>query len=125
VATQPLTQAPLLGHQQTPLPAARLQGAASPHKPGQAPMRFSSREFNQDVGRAKRQALQGPVFITDRGKPAHVLMSMSEYERLSAFEPQPAKPSMAALLAMPADSEWFDWEPGRMHDWGHRPVDLS
>ena len=28
---------------------------------------FSSREFNQDVSRAKKAALQAPVFITDRG----------------------------------------------------------
>src|SRR2546430_4851867 len=33
---------------------------------------FSSREFNQDPGRAKKAARKGPVFITDRGHPAHV-----------------------------------------------------
>ena len=33
---------------------------------------ISSREFNQDVSKAKRAAEQGPVFITDRGTPAHV-----------------------------------------------------
>ena len=43
---------------------------------------FSSRELNQDVGRAKRAAKTGPVFITDRGKPAHVLLSIEEYQRL-------------------------------------------
>ena len=35
----------------------------------------SSREFNQDTGRAKIAARSGPVFITDRGRPAHVLQS--------------------------------------------------
>lgn len=44
---------------------------------------LSSRELNQDIGRAKRAALQGPVIITDRGKPAHVLLSIEEYERLT------------------------------------------
>lgn len=34
---------------------------------------LSSREFNQDTSRAKKAALIGPVFITDRGKPAHVI----------------------------------------------------
>jgi hypothetical protein len=32
---------------------------------------LSSREFNQDTGRAKKAAENGPVFITDRGRPAH------------------------------------------------------
>ncbi len=44
---------------------------------------LSSREFNQDSSRAKKAAAQGPVFITDRGKPAHVLLSIEEYRRIS------------------------------------------
>ena len=46
------------------------------------PTTFSSREFNQDTGRAKKAASKGPVFITDRGRPAHVLLSIREYQRL-------------------------------------------
>ena len=42
---------------------------------------LSSREFNQDTGKAKKAAESGPVFITDRGRPAHVLMSFSDYQR--------------------------------------------
>jgi prevent-host-death family protein len=45
--------------------------------------RLSSREFNQDTGRAKNAARSGPVFITDRGRPAHVLLTFEDYERLS------------------------------------------
>lgn len=44
---------------------------------------LSSRELNQDVSRAKKAAKRGPVFITDRGKPAHVLLSYEEYQRLT------------------------------------------
>ncbi len=44
---------------------------------------LSSRELNQDVGRAKREARNGPVFITDRGKPAHVLLSIDDYRKLA------------------------------------------
>ncbi len=44
---------------------------------------LSSRELNQNLGRAKKAALKGPVVITDRGKPAHVLLSYAEYQRLS------------------------------------------
>jgi prevent-host-death family protein len=43
---------------------------------------MTSREFNQDTSRAKRAAESGPVYITDRGRPAHVLMTYAEYERL-------------------------------------------
>ena len=43
----------------------------------------TSRELNQDVAGAKRAAKSGPVFITDRGKPAHVLLSIEEYRRLA------------------------------------------
>jgi len=40
---------------------------------------LSSRALNQDVTRAKRAACRGPVIITDRGKPAHVLLSFVEF----------------------------------------------
>jgi PHD/YefM family antitoxin component YafN of YafNO toxin-antitoxin module len=43
---------------------------------------MSSREFNQDTSRAKRAAADGPVFITDRGKPAHVLLTFAAYQEL-------------------------------------------
>jgi prevent-host-death family protein len=46
--------------------------------------KLSSREFNQDTGRAKRAAKRGPVFITDRGRPAHVLMTIETYQKLTA-----------------------------------------
>jgi len=44
---------------------------------------LTSREFNQDTSRAKKATKRGPVFITDRGKPAHVLVSFDEYLRLT------------------------------------------
>ena len=43
---------------------------------------LSSREFNQDTGKAKKASEAGPVVITDRGKPAHVLMTFSDYQRV-------------------------------------------
>ncbi|MDV3258278.1 MAG: type II toxin-antitoxin system Phd/YefM family antitoxin [Sphingomonas sp.] len=43
---------------------------------------LSSRDFNSDVARAKKATARGPVFITDRGKPAHVLLSIGAYKRL-------------------------------------------
>ena len=44
---------------------------------------LTSREFNQDVARAKRAANEGPVIITDRGRPAYVLMRHDTYQRLA------------------------------------------
>lgn len=47
---------------------------------------LSSREFNQDTGRAKKAANEGLVFITDRGIPAHVLLSIEDYQRLTGTQ---------------------------------------
>lgn len=46
-------------------------------------MHMTSREFNQDTARAKREAAKGPVVITDRGKPTHVLLTVEEFERMA------------------------------------------
>lgn len=61
---------------------------------------LTSREFNQDTGRAKRAAANGPVFITDRGRPAHVLLNMDEYRRLKG-----ERVDIAALLAAPGTED--------------------
>lgn len=45
--------------------------------------KLSSREFNQDTGRAKKAAKSGPVVITNRGRPAHVLLTFDDYQRLT------------------------------------------
>ena len=57
---------------------------------------ISSREFNQDVSQAKRAARFEPVFVTDRGNPTHVLMSIEAFRRLSG-----ETESIVDLLAMP------------------------
>jgi prevent-host-death family protein len=68
---------------------------------------LSSRKFNQDTGRAKKAALQGPVFITDRGKPAHVLLSIEEYQRLSG-----QRRNLVDALSMPGLAE-IEFDPPR------------
>ena len=80
---------------------------------------ISSRELNQDVSRAKRAAKDGPVFITDRGKPAHVLLSIEEYERLKG--PQS---NLVEALSMPMGIEDIEVEFPRSHDLP-RPVDFD
>lgn len=44
---------------------------------------FTSKEFNQNLSKAKKAALDGPVFVTDRGKPSHVLLSYREYQKIT------------------------------------------
>lgn len=46
----------------------------------------TARGFNRDVSAAKRAASKGPVIITDRGQPSHVLLSIEDYHRLLADE---------------------------------------
>lgn len=79
---------------------------------------LSSREFNQAASEAKRAANDGPVFITDRGRPAHVLMSMALYQRLTG-----SRQKIADLLAMPGIED-VDIEIPRLPDLA-RPADFS
>lgn len=69
---------------------------------------FSSREFNQDTSRAKKAARNGPVFITDRGRPAHVLLTIEHYQRLAG-----GSMSLAAALAQPGEGD-FAFDPPRV-----------
>jgi prevent-host-death family protein len=45
---------------------------------------MSSREASQHFGRAERETKNGPVVITERGRPAFVLISHEEYQRLTS-----------------------------------------
>lgn len=78
----------------------------------------SSRELNHDVSSAKKAAKDGPVIITDRGKPSHVLMTYGEFERLTGKHR-----SLAEALSMPGLSA-IDLEPRRV-EITPRGVDLS
>ena len=75
---------------------------------------FSSREFNQDASGAKKAAKKGPVFITDRGRPAHVLLSIDEYQKLTG-----AKRKIADLLSMPGIAN-LELEIPRLRDRARR-----
>ena len=79
---------------------------------------LSSREFNQDTSRAKKAASEGPVFITDRGKPAHVLLSIEEYQRIMG-----KRRNIADALAMPGLAD-IKFDPPRVSI-GLRPADFS
>lgn len=80
---------------------------------------LSSREFNQDTGRAKKAARKGPVFITDRGHASFVLLSISEYERITG-----KRQSILDLLAMPGIED-IDFDIPRMPDELPRPAEFE
>lgn len=80
---------------------------------------ISSREFNQDTGRAKRAAKRGPVFITDRGRPAHVLLTIEDYEKITEEHE-----SILDKLAMPEASA-IEFEPPRLTGELYRAANLS
>ncbi|MBZ9602486.1 type II toxin-antitoxin system Phd/YefM family antitoxin [Phyllobacterium chamaecytisi] len=79
---------------------------------------ISSREFNQHASEAKKAANDGPVFITDRGRPAHVLLSIEEYRKLTGQEK-----SLAEALAQQGDEADFDFEIPRIEIYS-KPVDF-
>jgi prevent-host-death family protein len=80
---------------------------------------LSSREFNQDTSRAKKAATEGPVFITDRGTPAHVLLSIEEYQRLTG-----GQGSIIDRLGLPPGIEDVELEIPPMRDLA-RPADFT
>ena len=78
----------------------------------------TSRELNQDVGRAKRAAQAGPVFITNWSRPTHVLLCIEEYRRLAG-----ERRSLVEALSMPGLAD-IDFEPPKLGI-GTSPVELS
>ena len=79
---------------------------------------LSSREFNQDASKAKKAAKAGPVFITDRGRPAHVLLTFGEYKKITG-----GRTKIADMLAMPGIDE-IELEIPQLRDLA-RAADLS
>jgi prevent-host-death family protein len=80
---------------------------------------LSSRKFNQDASGAKKAAAKGPVFITDRGRPAHVLLTVEAYRQLTGLHAD-----IVDLLAMP-DAAEIEFDPPRLPGDLHRPADFS
>jgi PHD/YefM family antitoxin component YafN of YafNO toxin-antitoxin module len=93
----------------------------SKQKPKPTPVitTLSSREFNQDVSRAKRAAEAGPVVITDRGEPAYVLLRIDAYRSLIS-----AAPRIRELLDQPGVED-IEFDPPRFGSSLFRAPDLS
>ncbi|MDB5895019.1 MAG: prevent-host-death protein [Rhodoferax sp.] len=72
---------------------------------------FSSRDFTRDVGAAKRAANDGPVFITDRGRPAFALLKIEAYYQLAGHQEASLLDVMDGL---PPDLADVDFEAPRL-----------
>lgn len=79
---------------------------------------LSSREFNQHTSEAKKASRKGPVFITVRGKPAHVLLTIDDYRKLAG-----GQMTLVEALAQHEVPD-FEFEPPRVEGL-FRPADLS
>ena len=62
----------------------------------------SSREFTRDVSAAKKAAIQGPVFITDRGRPAYALLKIDDYYKMAG---QSTKSLLAVMDRIPGGTD--------------------
>ena len=80
---------------------------------------MTSREFDQDTGRAKRAALDGPVFITNRAKTTHVLLTIEEYQKLNA-----PRRNLADMLACRQGGD-ITFEPQKLQGALFKAEDLS
>ena len=80
---------------------------------------MSAREFNQDVSKAKKAANEGPVFVTDRGRPSHVLLTIEEYQRITG-----TNTNIVELLSMPSDDR-LEFDVPRLDGPVAKAVDFS
>ncbi len=70
--------------------------------------RISREAFTREPMAATRAAACGPVFVLARGAPTHVLMNITDYERLAG-----SAPSHGDIRAMP-DATTLDLDAHRI-----------
>lgn len=75
---------------------------------------FPARRFNQDTAAAKRAAEDGPVYVTDRGRPSHVLLTFGEYSRLVEAGGGPG--DLLSVLGSDAEAAAVDLDVRRARD---------
>lgn len=72
---------------------------------------FSSRDFTRDVSAAKRAAVDGPVFITDRGRPAFALLKIDDYYRIVGK----GEPTLLDVMDGIAGGNQIEFDPPRLN----------
>ena len=81
---------------------------------------FSSRDFTRDVSAAKRAAARGPVFITDRGRPAFALLKIEDYYRIVGQ----GEPTFLSVMDSIAGTGGIEFNPPRL-DIQSRPAEFN
>jgi len=71
---------------------------------------LSSRDFTRDVSAAKRAAADGPVFITDRGRPAFALLKIDDYYRIAGH----GETTLLDVMDGIPGGEGIEFEPPRL-----------
>ncbi|HBH7051850.1 TPA: type II toxin-antitoxin system Phd/YefM family antitoxin [Morganella morganii] len=79
-----------------------------------------SKVFNQDIGAAKKAANCGAVFITNRGKPTHVLLSIKDYQKMTSSDK-----NIVDLLAMPPELADIEFEAPKLNSGVFKTVDFE
>ena len=80
----------------------------------------SAREFARDLAHAKRAAIRGPVFLTDRGKPAYAFLKIEDYYNLTGHKP---KSLLDVMNSLPGGD--FEFEPPRLDSMGIKAAGLD
>ncbi len=78
----------------------------------------TSRELNQDISKVKKVCEVGPVYVTNRGEPTHVIMTFEEYQKLIGNHE-----NIVELLTM--DDVDIEFEPPKLKNNLFNSVDLS
>jgi PHD/YefM family antitoxin component YafN of YafNO toxin-antitoxin module len=71
---------------------------------------ISSQDFARDVPAAKRAAMTGPVFITENGCDAFVLLNIADYHRIT----ERATRSLLNLMDGIPGGDNIDFDPPRL-----------
>ncbi|OGB32134.1 MAG: prevent-host-death protein [Burkholderiales bacterium RIFCSPLOWO2_12_FULL_61_40] len=72
---------------------------------------FSSRDFACNVLAAKRAAVDGPVFITERGRPAFALLTIDDDYRMAGQ----SEPMLLDVMDGISGGEHIAFDPPRLN----------
>lgn len=72
---------------------------------------ISSLDFKRDVPAAKRATGDGPVFITDRGRPAFVLLKIADYYHITGQSER----SLLDVIDAIHGGDGVDFDPARFN----------
>ncbi len=81
---------------------------------------ISARDFARDLAQAKRATTEGPVFVTDRGKPTFALLKIEDYYKLAGEKPRSLLDVMDSL---PGGD--FEFEFPKLDSLGLKPAELE